>query len=140
MLLLGTTQVLGLFGHSYAEHAVWCLRILAIEFFPFIIKSHYVAVCRIQGRVAHAARVTIVTGSLELGGAALGAYLGGLTGLSLGWFMAVCIEAILMFRTLYRAVRPRDALVNTDPLRRLVPYHDGTPIIGTHANEPGLGR
>jgi O-antigen/teichoic acid export membrane protein len=138
VLLLGTTQVLGLFGHSYAEHAAWSLRILAVESFPFIIKNHYIAVCRIQGRVAHASLVMIASVALELGGSVLGAYLGGLTGLSLGWFAAVCIEAVFMFRTVYRAARHIDASTDTDRLRRLMPYQDGTPIIGTQSNEPSL--
>ena len=140
VLLPGTTQVLGLFGHSYAQQAAWSLRILALESFPFIIKNHYIAVCRIQGRVALAARVTIATGLLELGGSALGAYLGGLTGLSLGWFAAVCIEAVFMFRTVYRAARSIDTSTDKDRLRRPMPYHDSAPIIGAHTNEPGLGQ
>ncbi len=104
VLLLGARQVLGLFGHRYAEQAAWSLRILAFESFPFIIKSHYIAVSRIQGRVAHATLLTIASGTLELGGAALGARLGGLSGLSLGWLAAVCIEAVIMFRTVYRVL------------------------------------
>lgn len=104
VLLLGARQVLGLFGHRYAEQAAWSLRILALESFPFIIKSHYIAVSRIQGRVAHATLLTIASGTLELGGAALGARLGGLSGLSLGWLAAVCIEAVIMFRTVYRVL------------------------------------
>jgi O-antigen/teichoic acid export membrane protein len=140
VLLLGTTQVLGLFGPSYAEHAAWCLRILAVESFPFIIKSHYVAICRIRGRVAHAARVTLATGLLELGGAVLGAYLGGLTGLSLGWFAAVCTEATFMFRTVYRAARLIDVSTGIDKLQRSTPYDDSPRIIDTLTNEPRLGQ
>jgi O-antigen/teichoic acid export membrane protein len=106
VLLFDTRQVLDLFGHSYAEQATWSLRILSLESFPFIIKNHYIAVCRIQGRVAYAALLTIATGLLELGGAALGAHLGGLTGLSLGWFAAICVEAVFMSRAVYKAARP----------------------------------
>ena len=110
VLLFGTKQVLSLFGHNYAEHAEWSLRILALESFPFIIKSHFVAVSRIQGWVVYATLVTIATGSLELGSAAIGARLNGLSGLSLGWLAAVCIEAVFMSRTVYRAVRPIDEI------------------------------
>jgi O-antigen/teichoic acid export membrane protein len=105
VLLFGSKQVLGLFGHSYAEQAAWSLRILSLESFPFIIKNHYIAVSRIQGRVAHAAQFTIITGLLELGGATLGALLGGLIGLSIGWFGAMCIEAVFMSRTVFKAAR-----------------------------------
>ena len=105
VLLVGTRQVLDFFGHSYAEQAAWSLRILSLESFPFIIKSHYIAVNRIQGRVSHAVHLTITTGALELGGSALGALVGGLTGLSAGWFSAMCIEAVFMSRTVFKAAR-----------------------------------
>jgi hypothetical protein len=49
----------------------------------------------------------IAIGSLlELGIAGLGARFGGLVGLSLGWVVAVCIEAIFMFPAVYRAAFP----------------------------------
>ena len=48
VLLVGTRQVLDLFGHSYAEQAAWSLRILSLESFPFIIKNHFVkTICRV---------------------------------------------------------------------------------------------
>lgn len=138
VLLLSTKQVLELFGHTYAVQAVWSLRILSLESFPFIIKSHYVAVCRIQGRVAPATLFTIATGSLELGGALLGAYLGGLSGLSLGWLTAVCVEAMFMSRTVYKAVRPNDTSADTNEVQRSKLYHEGIHVIDTYANEPSL--
>jgi O-antigen/teichoic acid export membrane protein len=105
LLLFGTRPVLDFFGHSYAEQATWSLRILSLESFPFIIKSHYIAISRIQSRMAHAAQLTIITGLLELGGSALGARLAGLTGLSAGWFCAMCAEAIFMFPAVFRAAQ-----------------------------------
>jgi O-antigen/teichoic acid export membrane protein len=105
VLLFGTGPVLELFGHSYAEQAAWSLRILSLESFPFLIKNHYIAVSRIQGRVAHAAQLTIITSLLEIGGAALGARLGGLTGLSAGWTGAMCLEAIFMSPPVFKAAR-----------------------------------
>jgi hypothetical protein len=108
VLFFGTKQILNLFGHSYAEHAVWSLRILGLESFPFIIKNHFVALHRIEERVAYATFPTIAGGALELGASVLGAYLGGLSGLSLGWLLAVCIEAACMSRTVYKAAWPAD--------------------------------
>lgn len=125
VLLFGTRQVLGLFGHSYAEQAAWSLRILALESFPFLIKNHYVAVSRVQGRVAHATLLTIVSGSLELAGATVGAYLGGLSGLSLGWLAAVCCEALYMSRRVYRAARPVDVSTGSDQPGRSPSYQTG---------------
>jgi len=47
ILQIGTTQVLGLFGKTYASQAAWCLRILILAAFPLTIKNHYISVCRI---------------------------------------------------------------------------------------------
>ena len=133
VLLLGTRQVLDLFGHGYAEHAAWSLRILSLESFPFIIKNHYIAVSRIQRRVARATLLTIATGSLELGGAALGAHLGGLSGLSLGWFAAMCVEAGFMSRVVYRAARSVDASTHTN--QEHTSYQEDMQIPDVHTNE-----
>jgi hypothetical protein len=79
LLQFDTKQVLSLFGSSYAEQAAWCLRILALAAFPFIIKFHYMSICRIQDRVARAMLGMIPAVLLELSAAALGAHLGGLS-------------------------------------------------------------
>lgn len=105
VLLFGGRQILELFGHSYSQQATWSLYILSIESFPFIIKNYYIALSRIRGQVSRTILITIGTGFLELGGAAAGAYLGGLQGLCLGWFAAMCIEAVCMSRTVYNAIR-----------------------------------
>ena len=133
VLLLGTTQVLGLFGPSYADQAAWSLRILALESFPFIIKSHYIAVSRIQGRVTHATQLTIASGTLELGGAALGAHIAGLTGLGMGWLAAVCLEAVFMSRRVFKAAQSKDVSTDTDQISGNTLYHEGM-----HVNEAGL--
>jgi O-antigen/teichoic acid export membrane protein len=105
LLVIGAKQVLDLFGSTYAEQAAWSLRILVLAAFPLIIKNHYLSICRIQDRIARA-MLRIAPGSLlELGAAALGAHLGGLSGLSIGWVAGVYIESIFMFRTVYKAVR-----------------------------------
>jgi O-antigen/teichoic acid export membrane protein len=139
VLLFATKQALGLFGHSYAEQAAWSLRILALESFPFIIKNHYVAISRVQGRVAHATLLTIVSGFLELGGATLGAYLGGLSGLSLGWLAAMCVEAIYMSRSVYRAARAIG--VSTDPEQPVQnpSYQEDMHIMNAQVDEATLG-
>ena len=106
LLLLAAQQILALFGHIYADQAVWSLRILGLGAFPLVIRDHYIALCRIQNRVAHATLPLAAGVLLELAAAALGAHLGGLLGLSLGWVVAVCVEAMFMSRTVYKASRP----------------------------------
>jgi O-antigen/teichoic acid export membrane protein len=105
VLQLGTSQVLGLFGKSYAQEAAWCLRILALGAFPLIIKNHYISICRIQDRIVKAMIGMLPGGVLEIGAAALGAYVAGLSGLSLGWVGALCIEAAFMLPTVFTVVR-----------------------------------
>ena len=101
-LLVGGRQLLGLFGPGYAQQGLWSLRLLGLGAFPFLLKDLYVAISRIRDRIA-SALLPLATGAvLEVGLAALGARLGGLTGLSLGWVIAVCIEAVLIVPTVYR--------------------------------------
>jgi O-antigen/teichoic acid export membrane protein len=98
-------QALGLFGQSYAEQAVWSLRIFAVGAFALIIKNHYIVLYRAWGRVTYAIPPITAGVLLELGALALGARLGGLSGLSLGWIAAIYIEAMCMFRTVYKAAQ-----------------------------------
>jgi len=114
----GSKQVLGLFGHVYAEQASWCLRILCLGAFPLIIKYHYVALCRIQNRMGRAVLPLAISAFFELGMAALGARLGGLSGLSLGWLIAVVIESVFMFHPVYKVVRAIDTSAKMVYLRR----------------------
>ena len=102
ILFFGSRQLLGLFGPSYAQQGVWSLRLLALGAFPFLFKDLYVAICRIQDRIAQALLPLAAAALLELGLAALGAHLGGVSGLSFGWDIAVCIEALCMARTVYK--------------------------------------
>ena len=107
VLLLGAKGVLGMFGPAYAEQAAPCLRILSLGCLPVLLKYHYAAVSRMQGRVARATLPLLAGSLLELGAAALGAHLGGLCGLSLGWVAAVSLEAACLSPALYKAVRLR---------------------------------
>lgn len=124
VMLFGTWQVLGLFGHSYAEQAGWSLRILSLGAFPMIIKNHYVAVYRVYDNVAHAIPLVAIGGLLELGAAALGTHLGGLLGLSLCWVMVLYIESVFMTPIVYKTVRPtraRDTSGDKDSIHQYTP-------------------
>ena len=59
-LLIGADLLMQLFGATYAEQATTTLRILAVSIFPTIIKTHYVAVSQIYGRMIKAARIFVV--------------------------------------------------------------------------------
>jgi O-antigen/teichoic acid export membrane protein len=96
-------MVLQVFGPAYAEHAGAGLVVLALGVFPVIVRSHFVALVRIQGRVRQTVGWLAAAGILELSGAALGACLGELTGFLIGWVGAVLLEACLMARPVWRA-------------------------------------
>ena len=102
--------VLRLFGRTYADHAGPTLAILVVTVFPLIIKDHFVSVSRIDRRLTRATVMVTVGGLFELIVASIGAHIGGLAGLSLGWAMVICIQAVLMLPTVYRAVLGRPAL------------------------------
>ncbi len=107
LLLFAAPQILALFGRTYAQEAAWCLRILGLGAFPLIITDHYMAVSRIHCKVTQAALPVATIGCvLELVLTALGAHLGGLVGLSLGWDIALCIQAAVALPTVFKAAFP----------------------------------
>lgn len=107
---IGAYPLLMIFGPSYATDAEWCLRLLTFGIFPVIIKHHFIAICRIRGRVG-AITPWLVLGSLtELCLASVGTYFWSLTGLAAGWLLAVSIEALLMGRTVIGALTTTEDL------------------------------
>jgi O-antigen/teichoic acid export membrane protein len=106
VLQLGAGLLLATFGHAYADQAAWCLRILALAVFPIIVKSHYLAICRVYDRSKQIILPVAIGCAAELGLAAVGAKMYGLLGLSLGWFAALMLEALYMSPTVYKAANP----------------------------------
>jgi O-antigen/teichoic acid export membrane protein len=105
-LFVLAVPVLGLFGQSYAEQSAWSLRILALSILPLIFRAHYVAICRVHGRIARAAWLMAGSAALQVIAAAIGASLGGLTGVSIGWLAAMGLETIVTLPQVLRAVWP----------------------------------
>lgn len=98
ILLVAAPIVLRLFGPDYAEHGSQSLRLLPLAVFPLIVKDHYVTLGRIRGRTARAAIWCTAGGILELVAAGIGGSLYGLPGISLGYVVGVCVEALGMGR------------------------------------------
>ena len=113
VLLVAAGPILQLFGTAYSEQAQASLRILSLAIVAVIVKSHYVAQVRVEERTARSIPVMTIAALGEVGVAAAGARLGGLTGLSLGWLAVIYLEAALMAPSLYRtisaAAEPRSA-------------------------------
>lgn len=104
-LFVGAGPLLSVFGAEYAAQAAWPLRVIGLGVFPLIAKDHYVAVARMTGGTGRAAGWLLAGGTLELVGAAVGAWAGGLTGLGIGWVLAVCVQAAGAIPTVIRAAR-----------------------------------
>jgi O-antigen/teichoic acid export membrane protein len=96
--------VMSLFGYRHNEQAVLCLQILGLSVFPATIRYHFVTIYRLRQRILHIVLPMFLCCIVELGAAALGARMGGLVGLSLGWLTVACTEACFMIRTVYQAM------------------------------------
>ncbi len=107
VLLSVAGPLMSIFGKSYSENATTVLRILALSGIPILVKNHYVAVVRIQGRVRAAQPLVWFGTVLELALAAAGASAAGLEGLAVGWTAAVFVEGIIMYRPVREAAKPR---------------------------------
>jgi O-antigen/teichoic acid export membrane protein len=113
-------RILHLFGAAYASEASTSLRIIALAVIPLIVRSHYVAIARVFGLLSQAAALVVVSSTLEISGAAAGAVVGGLPGLSAGWLLGVCVGALLMapsFRRVFIGRTPASSLLpsSTEP-------------------------
>jgi hypothetical protein len=102
-LLLAAPPVLGLFGRTYAEQALPALRLLGLGVYPLLVRDHYVVISRLQGRVGFATALVGGGACLELCAAAAGGTAAGLTGLILGWLLAMGVEAVIMGPAVFRA-------------------------------------
>jgi O-antigen/teichoic acid export membrane protein len=115
-LFIAGGYILRIFGRGYAADGRVSLSLLGLAVFPAIVKDHYVALSRIHGAVLRAALMTLAGGLLEVAAAAIGAHIGGLPGLCLGWNAALVCEAACMAGTVYSGLHPVRA-VSTAPER-----------------------
>jgi O-antigen/teichoic acid export membrane protein len=90
---VAASLVLRIFGAAYAVNGATALRLLVLVGPAYVIKDHYVAIRRTQGRLSHAAKMMAIGTSAEAAGAALGGILWGTAGLSAGWAVTASCEA-----------------------------------------------
>jgi O-antigen/teichoic acid export membrane protein len=105
VLLVAGGPILSIFGASYEQQALVTLHILALGVFPETIKAHYLSISRVQRRIPQTIPIVIGGMVLELAGALAGGLAGSLALVAAGWLAAVCIEAAVMSRTVYRFLR-----------------------------------
>ncbi len=104
VLAVAGDLILGIFGAHYASSAT-ALTLFAAANIPTIVKNHFHVLLRIEGRVARAAFACGIGALLELSLASVGLRLGGVTGLAIGWFAALTLEALVLGPVVYRVAK-----------------------------------
>jgi O-antigen/teichoic acid export membrane protein len=107
MIIFLAQFILGFFNSSYALTATVSLRILALAALPVVIRVHYVAIHQIRRQIKQAALTFLMMAILELSFSIAGGILGSLVGLSIGWVLAMYIEAAFMVSTVFRTAFQR---------------------------------
>jgi O-antigen/teichoic acid export membrane protein len=131
LLALVGGPVLRIFGSAYAENGRAVLAVLALGGIGLVVKDHHVTLARLIGSEGREAVLMTVLGVGEVAGAVIGAYRGGLIGLSLGWLAAIGVEVVVCGPLVWRAYRGRVAV----PIRAPAGHHtDGGPY-----DQPGMG-
>ena len=106
--------VMRIFGPAYVVNGTTALRLLLLVGPAYVIKDHYVAIRRAQGRLGHAAKMMAAGTSAEAAGAALGGIYWGMTGLCIGWIIGAACEALFLLPAVLRVFR-RDLPAEPDP-------------------------
>jgi O-antigen/teichoic acid export membrane protein len=99
---LAAPYALRIFGPAYASNGTTALRILILVGPAYVIKDHYVSICRAQHRMAHGSRIMAIGTSVEVAGSALGGVLWGLTGICVGWAISASCEALFLLPAVLR--------------------------------------
>lgn len=102
VIILLAEFILAFFNSSYALTATDSLRVLMLAALPVVIRVHYVAIHQIRRQIKRAALTFLVMAAIELTFAIAGGIWGGLIGLSIGWVLAMYIEAAWMVSAVYR--------------------------------------
>ncbi len=87
-------EILEIFNPAYREIAGSSLRLLGFSLLGLTLKFHACALARLSDAMRRASLPFALGGLLELGLLVVGARLGGLEGLVMGWTIAVSIEGI----------------------------------------------
>ena len=120
------------FGREYTS-ARWCLVILGCVTLASAVKSLYVAVCRVQGKLRVAAIATTVGSLAEILGGGIGTR-GGLVGVAVGLGGAMVLEALVFAPRVVRAAR--HAPVDPPGQSTATGRPEGTPDLDLPATVP----
>ena len=99
--------LLRLFGAGYAARAAVPLELLIAGYFGSVLKNHYIALCRISGRITQAGIYATVSTAARLGAAVAGAVIGGLDGLSIALLLVMTAEGLAVLPPVRAALNGR---------------------------------
>jgi transposase-like protein len=120
-LLAGANLILLFFGPTYVAQARWALRILGFATFPLAIRSHFVAIRRVQGQLKNAAYTVAIGALIEIVLSVVGSKIGGLNGLVIGWLIAICGEAIVTGPVVFQVARDASKARESEAMGEAVP-------------------
>ncbi len=104
---LFSDHVLHIFGNEYSDIAEDCLRVLGLSFFGAAVRSFYLTIERLNGRMLRASYFFALASVAELVLSFIGAQFFGLLGLATGWVAAVTLQAIFLLGTVLKAAYPQ---------------------------------
>ena len=94
-----------IFGPAYAANGTTPLRLLVLVGPAYVIKDHYVAIRRAQGRLGDAVKMMAAGTCAEAAGSALGGIYWGMTGLCIGWAISSSCGAAVLLPAVIRVYR-----------------------------------
>ncbi|MDB5500860.1 MAG: polysaccharide biosynthesis protein [Tardiphaga sp.] len=121
LVLLYSRQILALFNPAYPDIAGTSLRFLGFSLLGLTLKFHACTLARLADAMRRASLWFMLGGLMELCFAIVGAKLGGLEGLVVGWTSAVSIEGVCL---LYAGYAGYTRLASG----RTYPDHDPHPM------------
>jgi O-antigen/teichoic acid export membrane protein len=92
-----STDILKVFNRAYVEIADGHLRMLGFGVLGIAIKSHICAAARLNNRMREASVSVFLAALFGLACVAIGAHIGGLEGIALGWTVASLAEAGMLW-------------------------------------------
>jgi hypothetical protein len=81
------------------------LQLMILGYFGSVLKNHYIALCRISGRITKAAVFATVTLVIRLVAVIAGGVAGGLTGVAVALLVVMCAEGLYAVPALRAALR-----------------------------------
>jgi O-antigen/teichoic acid export membrane protein len=109
LVIICAHPLLRLFGAEYAARATLPLVLMLLGYFGSVLKNHYIALCRISGRITTAAVFATVALGVRVAAMTAGAMTGGLTGVAVALLAVMCAEGLYAVPAVLAALRGREA-------------------------------